>query len=58
MSVTLSNIPLAARENKPWTVVSGNDKVLDGGNVFGDGSHPEPYVRGLSTSQTNLYFEV
>jgi hypothetical protein len=48
ISVTLSKMPLAARENKPWTVVSGNERGLEGGKVAGDGSQPEPYVRGLS----------
>jgi len=47
ISVTLSKIPLAARENKPWTVVSGNERGLEGGKVAGEGSQPEPYVRGL-----------
>jgi hypothetical protein len=49
ISVTLSNIPLAAREKRPWTVVSGNERGLEGGKVAGDGSQPEPYVRGLSS---------
>ena len=48
ISVTLSKMPLAAREKRPWTVVSGNESGLDGGNVAGDGSQPEPYVRGLA----------
>lgn len=50
MSATLSKIPLAARENRPWTVVSGNESGLDGGKVAGDGNQPEPYVRGLNVS--------
>jgi len=50
ISVTLSKIPLAARENKPWTVVSGNERGLEGGKVAGEGSQPEPYVRGLSSA--------
>jgi hypothetical protein len=49
ISVTLSKIPLAARENRPWTVVSGNERGLEGGKVAGEGSQPEPYVRGLSS---------
>ena len=48
ISVTLSKIPLAARENKPWTVVSGNERGLEGGKVAGEGSQPEPYARGLT----------
>ena len=47
ISVTLSKTPLAARENKPWTVVSGNESGLEGGKWFAEGSQPEPYVRGL-----------
>jgi hypothetical protein len=50
MSVTLSKIPLAAREKRPCTVVSGKERGLDGGKVAGDGSQPEPYVRGLRIS--------
>ena len=50
ISVTLSKIPLAARENKPWTVVSGNERGLEGGKVAGEGSQPEPYVRGLPSA--------
>lgn len=50
ISVTLSKMPLAAREKRPWTVVSGKERGLEGGKVAGEGSQPEPYVRGLNIS--------